>query len=422
MIKFNSNYNVVIKNFAYLSILKGLDIGLPLLIIPYLTHVLGTSYFGKYSFVLAVIQTINIFTSYGYVFSATKKISQNRNDKEMVNRIMNAVFAGRFIVATSIVVIVAMLSNVIFKDEYEWFMFLTAIGMIYGDIFVPTWLFQGLEQMKYVTIVNAIAKLLFTLLVFVVVTQQQDYKYILMLNSFGCIVSAIFSMTLVKRMFKLHLSMPCWSAVCEELKDGFSIFLSTIGMSVYRNLNVIILNYFVSSSAVGIYALAEKVIKALQSLINPISQALYPHFGYRMKESVNRKSDLHSLFKIAAFLAVLLVLASLMLYFLTDYIGYVVGHDFTGSAHIINIMLPVVVFGCLNYLLGFVGLVNMDKQRYFLSSVVLSGTIAIVVLLCTVNVFGIKSAAWAMSISEILLFALCFTKLLYEFTSKSDFA
>lgn len=206
--KFNNSYNIVIKNFAYLSILKGLDIGLPLLIIPYLTHILGTSYFGKYSFVLAIIQTINIFTSYGYVFSATKKISQNRDDKHVVNRIMNAVFAGRFMVATFIVVLVSLLSHLIFKDECEWFMFLTAMGMIYGDIFIPTWLFQGLEQMKYVTIVNAVAKLLFTVLVFVVVTQQQDFKYILLLNSLGYITSAIFSMILVKRMFKLHLAMP----------------------------------------------------------------------------------------------------------------------------------------------------------------------------------------------------------------------
>lgn len=408
---FNGNYNIVIKNFAYLSILKGLDIGLPLLIIPYLTHVLGTSYFGKYSFVLAIIQTINIFTSYGYLFSATKKISQNRDDKHVVNQIMNAVFAGRFIVATFIVVLVVMLSNVIFKDEYEWFMFLTAIGMIYGDIFIPTWLFQGLEQMKYVTIVNAIAKLLFTMLVFAIVTRQQDFKYILLLNSLGCVTSAFFSMVLVKRMFKLHLFIPKWSVVREELKDGFSIFLSTLGMSVYRNLNIIILNYFVSSSAVGIYALAEKVIKALQSLINPISQALYPHFGYRIKESANRKKDLYSLFKIAVFLTILLIVASLALYFLTGYVGYVVGHDFTGSSGIINIMLPVVVFGCLNYLLGFVGLVNMDKQRFFLGAVVVSGTVAIIILLCTVNTFGIESAAWAMSISELLLFAFCFIKL-----------
>lgn len=408
---FNGNYNMVIKNFAYLSILKGLDIGLPLLIIPYLTHVLGTSYFGKYSFVLAIIQTINIFTSYGYLFSATKKISQNRDDKHVVNQIMNAVFAGRFIVATFIVVLVVMLSNVIFKDEYEWFMFLTAIGMIYGDIFIPTWLFQGLEQMKYVTIVNAIAKLLFTMLVFAIVTRQQDFKYILLLNSLGCVTSAFFSMVLVKRMFKLHFFIPKWSVVREELKDGFSIFLSTLGMSVYRNLNIIILNYFVSSSAVGIYALAEKVIKALQSLINPISQALYPHFGYRIKESANRKKDLYSLFKIAVFLTILLVVASLALYFLTGYVGYVVGHDFTGSSGIINIMLPVVVFGCLNYLLGFVGLVNMDKQRFFLGAVVVSGTVAIIILLCTVNTFGIESAAWAMSISELLLFAFCFIKL-----------
>lgn len=408
---FNSQYNIVIRNFAYLSILKGLDIGLPLLIIPYLTHVLGTSYFGKYSFVLATIQTINIFTSYGYFFSATKKISQNRDDKHVVSQIMNAVFAGRFIVATFIVVLVVILSNVIFRDEHEWFMFLTAMGMIFGDVFIPTWLFQGLEQMKYVTIVNAIAKLLFTVLVFAIVTRQQDFKYILMLNSFGCVISAFCSMVLVKRMFKLHFFIPKWSVVREELKDGFSIFLSTLGMSVYRNLNIIILNYFVSSSAVGIYALAEKVIKALQSLINPISQALYPHFGYRIKESVNIKKDLHSLFKIGVFLTILLILASLALYFLTGYIGYVVGYDFMEASGIINIMLPVVVFGCLNYLLGFVGLVNLDKQRFFLGAVVVSGTVAIVILLSTVNIFGIESAAWAMSISEILLFVFCFVKL-----------
>lgn len=408
---FNSQYNIVIRNFAYLSILKGLDIGLPLLIIPYLTHVLGTSYFGKYSFVLATIQTINIFTSYGYFFSATKKISQNRDDKHVVSQIMNAVFAGRFIVATFIVVLVVILSNVIFRDEHEWFMFLTAMGMIFGDVFIPTWLFQGLEQMKYVTIVNAIAKLLFTVLVFAIVTRQQDFKYILMLNSFGCVISAFCSMVLVKRMFKLHFFIPKWSVVREELKDGFSIFLSTLGMSVYRNLNIIILNYFVSSSAVGIYALAEKVIKALQSLINPISQALYPHFGYRIKESVNIKKDLHSLFKIGVFLTILLIVASLALYFLTGYIGYVVGHDFMEASGIINIMLPVVVFGCLNYLLGFVGLVNLDKQRFFLGAVVVSGTVAIVILLSTVNIFGIESAAWAMSISEILLFVFCFVKL-----------
>ena len=408
---FNSQYNIVIRNFAYLSILKGLDIGLPLLIIPYLTHVLGTSYFGKYSFVLATIQTINIFTSYGYFFSATKKISQNRDDKHVVSQIMNAVFAGRFIVATFIVVLVVILSNVIFRDEHEWFMFLTAMGMIFGDVFIPTWLFQGLEQMKYVTIVNAIAKLLFTVLVFAIVTRQQDFKYILMLNSFGCVISAFCSMVLVKRMFKLHFFIPKWSVVREELKDGFSIFLSTLGMSVYRNLNIIILNYFVSSSAVGIYALAEKVIKALQSLINPISQALYPHFGYRIKESVNIKKDLPSLFKIGVFLTILLIVASLALYFLTGYIGYVVGYDFMEASGIINIMLPVVVFGCLNYLLGFVGLVNLDKQRFFLGAVVVSGTVAIVILLSTVNIFGIESAAWAMSISEILLFVFCFVKL-----------
>ncbi|MBP3511055.1 MAG: oligosaccharide flippase family protein [Prevotella sp.] len=409
-----SRYKTILSNFTYLSILNGLDILLPLAIIPYITNVVGATYFGHYAFVLVLVQNINILTSYGYLFSATKKISQSRDDLSAVSRTFCAVIAGRLLIAVAAVAAVLLLSGVLFADGAQLFMFLTALGMIFGDVFIPTWLFQGLERMKYVTIVNSASKIAFTLLVILVVREKQDYRLILLMSSAGYILAASLSMILVRRQFGLTLHVPSRAAVSAELREGLPLFLSTIGMSLYRNINVLVLNFFVSSASVGVYALAEKVIKACQSLINPISQALFPYFGYRMRggQEAGRKGNIRTLWKISAVFAVLLLMASACIYLFSGVLSGLLGDDFDKAAPMLDMMIPVLVFGCLNYLLGFVGLVNMNRQRFFFYAVMSSGTVALLTLVALVPLIGVEAGAIAMDISEIILFICCSIKLI----------
>ena len=190
--------NIVFKNFTYLSILNGLNIVLPLLVIPYLTNVIGVAHYGVYAYILVLVQNINVVTQYGFQFSATKKISQNRDDHSFLEQYCSNILCARFLVATLCIALVLALSHWALDTSDRFFMFLTAIGMIYGDVFIPTWLFQGLERMKYMTIVNASSKILFTILIFVVVVRPEDYEYIMLLNSLGFLLAAILSMVLVR--------------------------------------------------------------------------------------------------------------------------------------------------------------------------------------------------------------------------------
>lgn len=404
--------NIVFKNFTYLSILNGLNIVLPLLVIPYLTNVIGVAHYGVYAYILVLVQNINVVTQYGFQFSATKKISQNRDDHSFLEQYCSNILCARFLVATLCIALVLALSHWALDTSDRFFMFLTAIGMIYGDVFIPTWLFQGLERMKYMTIVNASSKILFTILIFVVVVRPEDYEYIMLLNSLGFLLAAILSMVLVRKQFKIRLPKPRMKEVFSELRESLSLCFSMIGIDLYRNMNVVVLNFFVSDAAMGVYALAERVIKAAQSFITPVSQALFPHMSLKIKQEGVGKS-MALLRRAAIFLFILTVVVALVIFFCGDFLVSLVGKDFSEIKPLMNWMYPVLIFGCMNFLLGFVGLVNLNQQKYFFFAVFISGTISLGLLFWLARYWGIQVAAMTMSLSEVLLFLACLSRLLY---------
>lgn len=409
---FLKRYNTVIKNFTYLSILNGLNILLPLLVIPYLTNVIGTAHFGVYSYILGLVLNINIVTQYGFQFSSTRTISQNREDKSFIEQYSSNILCVRFLVATVCVLLVLSLSYWALDTSDRFFMFLTAMGMIYGDVFVPIWLFQGLEKMKFVTIVNASSKILFTILIFIFVKESEDYVYVLIPNSLGYLLAACISMFLVRKQFHFRLRKPQFKSVLTELRKGLALALSMVGIDAYRNINVIILNFFVSDAAVGIYALAEKIIKAAQSFITPVSQALFPHVSLKLKRE-GLKNSMGLLRNASLCILALTICISLCIYFCGDGIISLIGKDFSQIRPLMTLMYPVLIFGCLNFLLGFVGLINLGDQKFFFYSVFLSGSLSILLLFVFARYWGITVAACTMTLSEIILFVACVCRLMY---------
>ncbi|MCR5395624.1 MAG: oligosaccharide flippase family protein [Bacteroidales bacterium] len=403
---FLRNYKTVISNFGFLSILNVLDLGLPIVIIPFITQVIGNENFGIYIYVLLWAQNINLLTQYGFQFSAAKRISQNRDDLQYISRLSSNVLAARFLMASILVALALILSPVVFDSPGSLFMFITSLGIVFGDVFIPTWLFQGMERMKYVTIANATTKCLFALFVIIFIRRTEDYVYILALNSVGFLFSALLSMILARKQFGLILVKPQLKDILVELKDGFPLFGSTVGINLYRNLNVIILHFFVSDAAVGVYGLAEKVIKACQALIMPISQALFPHVSLKIKQEGLTKS-LQLIRNASLIIVILAIVGCFCLWLFGDILVAIVGDDFYEALPLMYLMYPVILFGSLNFLLGFVGLINMGKQKQFFYSVFLSGTLALLFILISANHLGVDSAAIAMSLSEIVLTILC---------------
>ncbi len=401
------NYKHLIENFLSLSVLNALNVLLPLVTLPYIISVVGMQGYGAYSYIYVIIQYIILFCTYGFNFSATKMISQCRDDKAAVSRIYSAVTASKALIAVALLAAMLPFSRWLLKDASGVLMLVYGLGMVAGDILTPVWLFQGMEKMKYMTIVNASSKILFTLLIFVLVRRSEDYELLILFNSLGYILAALLSQVLVRRQFGLRLGMPRMADVKEQLKEGSAVFGSTFGMNLYRNANVFILKQFAGDEVVGAYSAVEKVIKGFQSLISPAAQALFPHLSLRFKGQPVAQ-NVRLLRKIAVpFTAVVSVAAACVYLFAPLISDILCGKEFAACVPLIRIMTLVVLFGEINYLVGIVGLINMDGQHFFFRSVLVTGVFSVIFMLCLAPQYGAAAAAWAMSFSEILLFLLC---------------
>ena len=173
----NKDYLKLLENFFSLSVLNIVGYLFPLILIPYLTRVLGVEKFGLYAFSFALIQYFTILVNYGFDYSATKYISINREDREKISFAFYSILFIRLVIAFICVVLILILTSAIDRIGNEYSLYIYGVGIFIGQAITPIWLFQGMEQMKYVTIINFVAKLTSTILILIFIKKQSDYIY-----------------------------------------------------------------------------------------------------------------------------------------------------------------------------------------------------------------------------------------------------
>src|SRR5690606_13283070 len=155
---------------------------------------------------------------------------------------------------------------------------------------------------------------------------------LMLIQSLSFVLGAVLSLLIVKMHLNVRFTKINYTIIKLNLKEGWSLFLSTVGMNLYRESNVIILGLVSGYSIVGIYSPAEKLVKGIQSFSNIIVTVVYPYFS---KQSSNKTIEFNNQFqKFGKILALFLSLFTVFLFFLSSvimdlYIGEALINDNT---------------------------------------------------------------------------------------------
>jgi PST family polysaccharide transporter len=403
----------LLENFISLSTLKGINYLLPIITVPYLVRVLGPEKFGLIAFAQAFIQYFILFTDYGFNLSATRKISIFREDKDRISEIFCSIVFIKF--AFMVVSIMALLGIVftIPKFTTEWLVYLFAFGTVFGRVMFPIWFFQGMEKMKYITFLNFLAKAVFAAAIFVFIRKQTDYPYVLLFNSLGFITAGCLSIWLVWKDFRLQFRIPTFRAINEELNDGWHIFISTIAISQYTVSNTLILGVFTNNTIVGYYSAAEKLIKAVQGLLMPVSQTIYPYISKLVSESEE---------KALKFIRKILVLAgsgalfiSLIIFLLAKpIIALVLGNQYQESIIVLKILafLPFII--TLSNIFGIQTMLTFNMEKAFSKILISASCLSIILAVLLAPVYKHIGISFSVLFTEMLVTATMYLYLKYK--------
>ncbi|OHB65726.1 MAG: hypothetical protein A2Y77_06725, partial [Planctomycetes bacterium RBG_13_62_9] len=270
----------VLGNFFSLSIVQFANYLAPLITLPYLFRVLGDSKYGLVELARAVSVYFLMLTDYGFSLSATREISVHRDDPQKVSEVFSSVMLLKFLLVILSAAIFSPIVLAVPKLRAEWPVYFLSFGSVIGMWLFPIWLFQGLERMKYIPMLNVTAKTLVIISVFVFIKDAGDYLYAPLLQSAGTILVGAAGLIIALCKFPIRFRVPSVEVLRRELVNGWHIFLSRMATTFYTTSNIVILGLLTDSSFVAYYAAGDKIVRAVtDGLQIPASQAIFPHIG-----------------------------------------------------------------------------------------------------------------------------------------------
>lgn len=337
----------IIENFTYLSLLQVAGYVFPFITIPYLSRIIGVDGFGHLAFASALIVWVQTIVDWGFGYSATRDVARNRNNTNRLSEIYSNVLWTKILLAIICFFILLLLTFFIPVLRENMLVLLLTFLLIPGAILFPEWFFQGMEEMKYITIFNISIKFAFTIAIFFVIKEKDDYVFQPLLISMGYIISGLVSYYVLNTKWGVSLRKPRFKAIKFYLRDSFDIFIGNLFPTMYNNFSAVLLGAIGSPRANGIYDGGNKFVSVAQSFIVIIGRTFYPF--------LNRRSDKFFIYE--ALNLTVIGIASIILFLIAPYIVHIfLTPEFEDSIIVLRILSVSLFFlglgtiYCVNYL------------------------------------------------------------------------
>jgi polysaccharide transporter, PST family len=390
------------RNIAALSILQLLNYALPLAVVPYLTRVLGPARYGLVIFAQAAIGYACSITDYGFNYSATRQVARHRSDPEALSRIFWSTLVAKSLLMLLCFAILGVLIALVPMFRSHAALFGATSGLLLGSVLFPMWFFQGIEEMRAVTIAQSVAKLTLVPLIFILVTNQEQFVRAAAIQSGTAVLAGIIGIPLIVRTSLVSWHRPSWGEVKDTFREGWHVFLSTTAILIYTSTNTLILGFLSGDVQTGYFGAANRAVQGSQGILVPVTQALYPHLN---SMAVKSRDAAVALIRKSVFWIVLVSLGvSILFLFGSAPICHLVfGRKFDGSIAPLRWMAFLPVLLGLSNVFGVQTMLTFGMNKEF--NRIVSSSVALNLLLTVpfARLWGADGAAAALLITEFVV-------------------
>ncbi|MCY9797024.1 oligosaccharide flippase family protein [Citrobacter braakii] len=364
----------LIQNTFFLSLIKALDLILPLMTIPYLTRVLSIEQFGALVICMATYSMANIFTDFGFGLSAPYEISKNKSDKYFINSYVSAIFILKLMLSIAVILLVI---PYFYYGKASHVVDFIGISLVAGIIlclaFQAQWFFLGVEKMKSITILASLGKISYFAMVFIIVPFYKSLNSVLVCIFLSNAITVLFYFIFIKNE-RYIFTFVSSSLLRKVFFDSLSFFISRLAVGLSTTANGIVIGSILGAHTAALYGAAEKIYNAGISLVMPVSNALYPY----MARTKNHKL----LIKVIFFFTLSSIIGCYLISYITPwFFEFFFGKDYIYSSYLFNFFLILVPINIASIFFGYTAFATVNKPKIANYTVIVSSFIYLLAFL-----------------------------------------
>ena len=385
------------KNTLYNMAYRLFSILLPLVTAPWLSRAVGTEGVGLYGYAWAISYTFCLVGLLGLENYGPRAIAQAKDDAAQLNRTFSAIWKMQLLVAGLTLLVWCGYVGFVAGEEKQIAFHLTLMSV--SCLVNVDWCLMGLDQFKPIALRNTAVKLLAAAAVFIFVRKPEDlwiYAFVWSLSTFiGCVSCFVSLRGKVK-----FVPVP-WKEALTHLRPCALLSISVIAVSVYRQMDKVMIGALADMDQTGLYENAEKIILCLAGFISAIGTVMLPKVSHMTSqgrmEDVKKHIDASMDLVMCMVCALGFGLASIA----SEFAPLFYGADFTASG---TLMIP------LSMTLLTIGFANVIRTQWvlpqkrdgiFVKSVLTGAAVNVVLNAILIPPYGAMGAAAATVAAEL---------------------
>ncbi len=390
------------KNTFFLYIMTGAKFVLPLIITACLTRRLGPDAYGVISYLTPVMGYFILLFDFGFNFSATKKIAQHRADPVLIEKTIAAVYTAKILLVLAGFLPLMLLLLCI--DLLRQYVLLTVLYYLStaAQIFIPDFLYRGLEKMEGVTTRYILAKLITAVLIFLAVRDDGGLILVPLAYLIGTVAAALHTNHHMVKKLGYRVALGGLREAAAELRESGIYFVSTFASTALSVTSTFVMGIVgMPTAQIAYWGVAFQVVQAVQAMYDPITTSIYPH--------VAGKRDHKFVLLITLCLLPLVAAGCVLLYCLAGLaVKIIAGSAYLAAVPVLQALTPMLLFSFVAQMLGFplLGALGRERQASFTTLVAAGAQILGLVGLALSHHFTLLSLAQLRNVTELIFMIL----------------
>lgn len=396
------------SNLVFNGINTATGILFPLITFPYVTRVLLPEGFGTVNFLISIINVITLFTTLGIPLYAVKQIARYREDPAMRDKNTAEIISlAAMLAALGYVAVFVLAAFVPEISRSRMLFYVLSLSIFFGAIGVE-WFYQGIENFRFITIRALIVRVLSTAAVFIFVKTPSDILIYGLIYVGATVGNNIINFGNLFRIVDFRGAFGQGVKILRHIKPILALFLIGFIVSLYAQLNPMILGFIAGEESVGYYIGGTKIVTVCVSLIISQSAVFLSRCTsmYHQNDIEGFGAVINKSLRLTCGLALPIATGAIVL--APVIITVMCGPDYEPSVRVLAINAPVILFGGITNVLGIQTLYVVDRVKVVIASVSTGAVLNLLLNLLLVQPFAEVGSVISVTVSEVVVAAMLY--------------